>query len=483
MAKFLRFNLLQVFGMSLMVVIVLFVGYEIAERTFLQNANTGLQHLLHLALGVSAAALTATMATYVMLCQFEECSTELDVAEGPQSLLERLQHISLRTKLIVPMIALAVLPGVGIGVYALLQLRSLVSNGVGSAAAITELRVFLIVAMVLVLGVAATTGALVGHYVARPVAAFRDATRDIAAGDLSRRVKMRTGDEIQGLAEDFNTMTARLADAQEQLATWNAGLQEEVDRQTSELRGLQAGLARVDRLSCVGQMTASIMHEIGNPLAAIKTKIQVAQERDGGSSPAMDAVLDEVDRLSGVLRSYSRLNRLRPATAGVADLGAVVDGVAVLIAPELRRKNVSLDIDLPADPPAMRGDPDRLRQLFINFILNAAEAMPEGGPIRIVVRVVDPEQTRVSVEVVDAGTGVPETVLSQMWTPFFTTKESGTGLGLAICKQIIDDHDGVVTVDSNRERGTTIRVEFPAVPRHGGEVGSGYSGADLMASS
>lgn len=468
MAVLLRFNLLQVFGMCLMVVLVLFVGYEVAERTWLQHANPGLQHLLHLALGVSAAALTATMATYVMLCQFEECSAEPEITGAPVGWLARLQHTSLRTKLIVPMIALAVLPGIGIGVYALLQLRALVQDGAGSAEVITEMRVFLIQAMVLVLGVAATTGALIAHYVTRPVAAFRAATRDIAAGDLSHQVKIRTGDEIQGLSEDFNTMTVKLAEARRQLALWNAGLQEEVDRQTSQLRDLQAGLARVDRLSCVGQMTASIMHEIGNPLAAIKTKIQVAQERGGGVGTVLDDVLHEVDRLGGVLRSYSRFNRLHPTAMEPADLRAVVEGVAVLIAPELRRRGVTLETALPKTVPGIRGDADRLRQLFINFILNAAEAMPHGGPITIAVEPLDAVNKRVVVAVADGGTGIPDAVLANIWTPFFTTKESGTGLGLAICRQIIDDHEGTVTVENQPGGGTRIRVEFPAL--HGDPV-------------
>ncbi len=465
MSRLVQLSLMQVFWMCLMVVVLVFVGYEVAERIWLQQADAGLRHVLHLVLGVSASALTATVATYVLLCQFDACGVDAPSTVVPRSWAKRLQHVGLRTKLIVPMVALAVVPGIGIGLFALSEVRSLVdSSGAGSSAAISEMSAFLLIAMVLVLSVAAITGALVAHYVTRPVALLRGATHAIAAGDLSRRVELETGDEIESLAGDFNIMTARLEEAQRRLAAWNADLQREVERRTTELHGMQAGLARVDRLSTVGQMTASIMHEIGNPLAAIKTKIQVAEERDGGS-PVLTALLEEVDRLGGVLRTYSRLNRLQPTALADAHLGEVVQGVAALIGPELRRKGVHLVCRIPESVPTVRGDPDRLRQLFINFILNAAEALPNGGPVRVTIQPCDAATDRVTVEVEDSGVGIPEAVRLRMWDPFFTTKASGTGLGLAISKQIIDEHGGGVEVESRPGQGTRVRVSFPCVGR------------------
>ena len=127
--------------------------------------------------------------------------------------------------------------------------------------------------VIFVAAVAANVGILIAYYIARPVAMLRRATGEIAAGNLSKRVMVTTGDEIEALATDFNAMTDRVRHAQKRLTRWNVDLQREVARQTGRLQRLQTGLARADKLASIGQMTASIMHEVGNPLAAIKTKM------------------------------------------------------------------------------------------------------------------------------------------------------------------------------------------------------------------
>lgn len=465
MSRLIRLNLMQVFLMCFLVVAMLFIGYEVAEHLWLREANARLQHTLHLLLGLAASVLSATVATYVMVCQFDACTADTTPLTVSPRWRERLQHVSLRTKLIVPMVALAVVPSLGISLLALSELQSLVGGVEGAGSVLAGMRMFFIVATMLVLGVSVMTGAFVAHYVTRPVSVLRTATQAIAGGDLSRRVTIDTRDEIQGLATDFNRMTEQLAEALGRLSRWNAGLQQEVDRRTGELQAMQEGLARVDRLSCIGQMTANIMHEIGNPLAAIKTKIQVAEERDG-TSPVLGSVLEEVDRLTGVLRSYSRLSRLQSKPFVSVDLGEVVRGVIVLVAPELRRKGIALEAEVPEALPAIHGDPDRMRQLFINLILNAAEALPQdrvGSVIRVAVLLPGEGKSHVVVEVVDTGVGIPETVLARIWDPFFTTKDHGTGLGLAISKQIVADHNGTIGIESRPQQGTRARVEIPTL--------------------
>lgn len=326
-------------------------------------------------------------------------------------------------------------------------------------------------ALTALLAVSAVAGALIAHYVSRPLEVLREATVQIAAGDLSKEVSVTTGDEIEGLAEDFNRMIRRLRGAHDELAGWNARLQREVREQTERLGQLQAGLARADKLATVGQMAASVMHEVGNPLAAIKTKIQVAEEGaalDDATGPLLHEIMEEVDRLSAVLRSFSRLGRLGSATMGPVVVTEVVQGVRTLIEPELRRRGVSLEVSVTeAELPAIRGDPDRLRQLLINFVLNAAEASESGG--RVLVRVgrsdhegsPGGEADAVVLEIEDEGVGISQEDLRQIWNPLYTTKADGTGLGLAICREIIDDHGGTVDVESSPGEGTVIRLSFP----------------------
>lgn len=319
-------------------------------------------------------------------------------------------------------------------------------------------------------------GILIAHYLARPVASLRSATREIAAGDLSKRVEITTGDEIEALAADFNTMTGRLNEAQTRLAQWNIELEREVAQQTEKVRQLQTGLARADKLASIGQITAGVMHEIGNPLAAIKTKIQVAEEAgelDAEEQELLDEILVEVDRLTAFLRSFSRLARLRdhPTKAEVS-LADVADSVVALLAPDLRRRHVALRLECDTAAPRVRGDAEQLRHLLMNLVLNAADASPDGGQVlvriqRSPVNSGDAHaQTRL--QVVDRGTGVSPDILEKIWNPFFTTKPEGTGLGLAICRQIVQEHGGSIQMQSEPGKGTEVTVVFaqwqPEVP-------------------
>lgn len=336
-------------------------------------------------------------------------------------------------------------------------------------APIRHLTVFLSVVMVLVIAVAGLLGILVAHYLARPVAILRQATREIAAGDLSKHVEVTTGDEIQGLAIDFNVMTERLHEAQEHLSAWNVELEREVARQTEELQRLQSGLARTDKLASIGQMTAGVMHEVGNPLAAIKTKIQVAEEEAdlcADCRSVLSEIIREVDRLSAFLRSFSRLARLRSPQMGNLSLGELVQSVTALVTEELQRKGVSLRVETAEEVPTIRGDADQLRQLLINLVLNAAEASPDGGEILVRVRRLDPFQKiepagGVNIDVVDHGLGMSQEIIAKIWDPFFTTKAEGTGLGLAICRQIVQDHGGAIQVRSKPGEGTVVSLTFP----------------------
>jgi signal transduction histidine kinase len=338
---------------------------------------------------------------------------------------------------------------------------------------VRPLPVFLSVVLVLVVTAAAVTGVLVSYYLSRPMSLLRQATREVVAGNLWKQAEVATGGMIEGLASDFNIMTQRLREAHERLGTWDEELAAEVARQTERLSKLQSGLARADKLSSIGQMTAGVMHEIGNPLAALKTKIQVAQE-DGKNCPDCRALLEEtmkeVDRLSMFLRSFSRLAKLSHPNFQDVSLVDLVKEVALLVDSELRRRKVTLRLELAGDTPHVRGDGNQLRQLLINLLFNAADA---SSPDReILVRTglgcesanIENPSAGAFLEIIDRGKGISPERLGKIWDPFFTTKPEGTGLGLAICRQIIDEHGGAIHVKSAPGAGTTVTVELPGRP-------------------
>lgn len=334
------------------------------------------------------------------------------------------------------------------------------------ASPIRQFTILLSIAVGLAAALAAAFAVSAANYLAEPVARLRHTIQEIAAGNLSERVAIRTGDEIEGLANDFNTMMERLRDTQSS----NVALEREVARQARHLTDLQTGLARADKLASIGQMTAGVMHEIGNPLAAIKTKIQVAEEERAvcdGCQPLMSEVLYEVNRLAGFLRSFSRLARMPMPRFDSVQPSDLVDSVHALVSPELQRRGLGLQIVGGDAGPNVRADSDQLRQVLINLILNAAEASPAGGTIRVRVdRRPNDGWARIRVE--DDGTGISPADLPRIWNPFFTTKADGNGLGLSVCRQIVDDHGGTIEVARVEPVGTVATIALPpdgALPR------------------
>ncbi len=333
-------------------------------------------------------------------------------------------------------------------------------------ALVRDLTILLSAVVLLVVAVSVAAGVFVGHYLSRPIAALRRATQRIAAGDPSRRLSIATGDEIEALASDFNSMADEVRAAQDRLREWNERLQTEVDRRTEDLRATQRGLARAEKLASLGQMTAGVMHEIGNPLAAMKTRIQVAQEEPEACSECRalgNEIVFEVDRLSAFLRSVSRYTRLSQLSFTDVALPDLVGDTVRLLRPELGRRNIDLRVDVAPGVPNVRADPNYLRQVLVNLVLNAAEASEDGSDV--VVSLANDSAEGVSLSVTDHGHGVPAAIRDQIWNQFFTTKADGTGLGLSICRQIVNGHGGTIELTSAADEGTTVSVTLPGVSR------------------
>ena len=332
--------------------------------------------------------------------------------------------------------------------------------------------IYLMIIISFVVAVVAILGLLIGNYLVKPIVQLQLATRDIADGNLEKHLDIRTGDEIEGLANDFNTMTRNLRDAREHLSSWNLELEREVKRQTEIIQQTQSGMARADKLASIGQITAGVMHEIGNPLAAIKTKIQVAGEDENLCEECQQLlieILTEIDRLAAFLHSLSRLSRIVVSqTKQSISLTDIANSVINLVSTDFKRKKVFLQSEYDTNIPEIRCVADQLRQLLMNLLINAVEALPDGGDIVIRIQYIAATASstdmagNVKLEVVDEGEGIPADILNKIWEPFFTSKNNGTGLGLSICRKIVKEHSGIIRIDSEVSKGTVVTVTFPA---------------------
>jgi two-component system sensor histidine kinase PilS (NtrC family) len=233
----------------------------------------------------------------------------------------------------------------------------------------------------------------------------------------------------------------------------------------SDKKRIEEQLRRADRLAAVGQLAASIAHEIRNPLAAISGSIQVLQEEmqpRGQNRQLVDIILREADRLKLITGQFLDFVRPRTPLRKECELITCLEETVLLLKQRERTgAEVVVDFTPPEAPVVVAADEDQLRQVFWNISLNAVEAMPEGGTLHIVVRDFssDPDQLTVAVEFADTGGGIrPEENLDRIFEPFFTTKETGTGLGLSIARRVVEELGGRIEVENRPGEGATFRV-------------------------
>jgi two-component system, NtrC family, sensor kinase len=235
------------------------------------------------------------------------------------------------------------------------------------------------------------------------------------------------------------------------------------------LKQSQDTLRRADRLSSLGLLTAGLAHEIRNPLVAIRTFTQLLPERydDAEFREGFQGLaLKEVDRICGLINDL--LSFARPSRPNIAEesMNDVVDGIARILETEAKEKGVEITRDFALNLPRVWIDREQMKQVFMNLILNAIQAMGEGGSIFISTRLTSRNDTGhagqfVQVEVRDTGVGIPPENIEHIFDPFFTSKEEGSGLGLSISHQIVQEHGGYVTVESKVGVGTTFFINLP----------------------
>jgi len=237
---------------------------------------------------------------------------------------------------------------------------------------------------------------------------------------------------------------------------------------TEELRATTQQLWQAARLAGVGELAASIAHELNNPLGTVSLRIEGVLAKTAPDDPrraALEVIDQEIARMSrlvGNLLQFSRAGREQVSTVDVCD---EVTKTIELTEHHLKRRGIRPEPEFAREVPAIYADRQHLRQVFLNLFTNAADAMPGGG--RLIARVrpgnLPGPLPAVVVEVSDTGVGIPPEHLSRVMEPFFTTKEDGkgTGLGLAICRRIIRQHQGSLEIESLVGEGTTVRVTLP----------------------
>jgi two-component system NtrC family sensor kinase len=301
-----------------------------------------------------------------------------------------------------------------------------------------------------------------------PVAALVEGTRRVARDDLDVEIEVHSGDELGLLARSFNDMTRSLRRLQDELEDVLRGLESHLEARTVELKEAHEQLVRTEKLSALGKLSASVAHEINNPLAGILTFAKLVSRTLGEGAPddAKRATLQrnlalierETQRCSTIVRNLLDFARERPMQQRPIDPRAPLDEALSLLDDQLRTHGIALERDLGAVPEVV-ADFGQLRQAFVNIAFNACEAMGSSGRLKVTTH--DAGEA-VEVVIADTGPGIPPERLGKIFDPFFTTKEKGTGLGLSVVYGIIERHGGTISVDSEVGRGTVFTIRLPA---------------------
>jgi signal transduction histidine kinase len=310
-------------------------------------------------------------------------------------------------------------------------------------------------------------GALARRLVSRPITKLLRGIDDVAKGDLSHVILSERDDEIGKIATRFNDMTFSLRESRG-----------ETQRQNEAKLALEQRLGQTEKLATIGQLAAEIAHEVGTPLNVIAGRARSMQRKSKDPEAVeknAEIVAEQTARITRIIQRLLDFTRRKVGATGKAEIN--VNELALttmeLLSGQFAAAKVRTRLDRAEGLPRVAGDPDRLQQVMINLLLNAAQAMPDGGALEVEtmrVRRARPgleggeEQPFVMFSVRDSGVGIPAEIRDKIFDPFYTTKEGrgGTGLGLAVVSGIVKEHDGWIDVDDVDSGGTVFRVYLPA---------------------
>lgn len=285
---------------------------------------------------------------------------------------------------------------------------------------------------------------LVVRSISRPLQRITLAAVEVTNGRYGTEVDLRkSNDEIGLLADSFNEMSRKMALDIEQLKTLNDQL------------------ARAERLAAMGTLAAGVAHEVNNPLASISSLVQMMKaSANDDDRQRLDLISNQIQRITRVTKDLTDFSRVRPAARSMVDINSVVEAAIRLASFDGAFQQLELTRKYSDDLPSVLADADQLQQVFLNLLLNARDAMEDGG--RLVVTTTQ-DASNISVSIEDSGTGIDDAARKQLFDPFFTTKPAGkgTGLGLAVCYGIVTAHNGRIDVNSTNGTGTKFTVIIP----------------------
>jgi two-component system NtrC family sensor kinase len=292
---------------------------------------------------------------------------------------------------------------------------------------------------------------------------------EIASGNLDFKIEHQSSDELGLMALKFNEMSNKLSAAYNEIKDWNENLNAKIEQKNLELKNIYEQIVQVEKLASLGKLSATVAHELNNPLEGILTysrllikKIEKMNEGEKFNEiiKILSLISDESSRCGRIVKDLLQFANKGDTIFVEANLCEIIDKAVMLMSHHFEINNIKIVKQYPKEPIIIECDPQRVEQALVAMLVNSVEAMNQGGEIKISLA---REMNNASIRISDQGSGIPPEIIHQIFDPFFTTKNKvkDTGLGLSVVYGIVKQHNGRVFVEETSVKGTTFKVSLP----------------------
>ncbi len=303
----------------------------------------------------------------------------------------------------------------------------------------------------------------------KPLKKMAKGIEEIGNGNLNYKIELRTKNEFGQMAKRFNEMSIKLNDAYREIKNWSETLNDKVNEKTEELKNIYIQVNQIERLASLGKLSATVAHELNNPLEGILTyskliiKKLTALQKDSEYSKViefLELISSESSRCGKIVKDLLLFSHEEKDIFSKEDVAQIIDKSITLIKHHLEINNISLIKEFPVETIEINCNAQKIQQAMMSLFINSIEAMPNGG--KIIVKL-SREKEQAVIRIIDEGTGISEKDLPHIFEPFYSTKETtkGTGLGLAVVYGIITNHNGHIGVENTSLKGTTFKIILP----------------------
>jgi two-component system, NtrC family, sensor kinase len=316
------------------------------------------------------------------------------------------------------------------------------------------------------------TGLFILFLVNRPLKKFQIGLKELGKGNWNYRILVRSKSELGSIAMEFNEMSRKLSDAYNEIKDWSENLNYKVEEKTKELKNIYEQVVQMEKLASLGKLSATVAHELNNPLEGILTysklitkKLQNSTGNESNEKIIKYLILisEETSRCGNIVKDLLLFSKTRDDKLIDSELSEVIDKCSELINHHLEINNIKLKKNYPASPVIITCNPEKIQQALLSLLINSIEAMKSrGGTIEINLT---REDKNAIIRIKDEGSGIAESDLPYVFEPFFTTKEAikGTGLGLSVAYGIIKSHKGKIEIEKTSINGTTFKLTLPII--------------------